>query len=639
MIAKSNTNSQRNTVKDKTKTLTRDISRNELLSFNNNINFRKNLDREKNKSNEKIHKIKKNKSRNPKYFQSNPNDHQHSKIQVNPPSNSHPYPSNRMGQAEPLFHPMQLGSPPPMNIIPTVYPIAYNHIPMTVYPMASPVSSHLYYPNVYPGATPHQYLSNYPSTIHSQHSSVGIHSHQSSAAGYGLNQYIGPQPMLNLNGGMNNYFPYVSPTNNLISTSKQAFIAYQANTLQSTLNTQNNGYKYAFDTISNNCSRRNISQSHISEDPLMNPNNSSMNISQLNMTTTAIHPNMVTKQNYSLHKESSNSQRDNDFRKDKTQVNMLAKLLNDSNYKSNKSQQSTSNKNIPNSSQRSSSQISNQCIVKDLDNTNNNVGTPVHKSEKSISNQNTLMKCELEEKTFDKKNLIFSDNLSMIPNVNVNNNNTSFQYKSSLNTNSICKDDSTSQCFNKFESFNSLKQLNIASTKNSSHLEIQAPGLQVSSKQSYETRESTNKQVISPRTVISPREDQAFTNTCNEFEKTGDFKMNNILNENSNRGNKKAEKIEIIFDEPKVKDRKFKPNLSKSNKTNKTNKKHSKQSDSNRTSLTSKAVRASVIVSEINLMNADSDSKISNRFSISIGGMIILIRLYIILIIIRIKED
>ena len=540
-----------------------------------------------------------------------------------------------MGQAEPFFHPMQLGSPAPMNIMPNVYPIAYNHIPMTVYPMASPVSSHLYYSNVYPGATPHQYLSNYPSTIHSQHSSVGVHSHQSSAAaGYGLNQqYIGPQPILNLNAGMNNYFPYVSPTNNLISTSKQAFIAYQTNTLPSTLNTQNNGYKYGFDTISNNCSRRNIS--HISEDPLMNPNNSSMNMSQLNMTTTAIHPNMIIKQNYSLHKENSNNQRDNDFRKDRAQVNILANLLNDSNYKSNKSQQSISNKNIPNSSQRSSSQISNQCIVKDLDNTSNSVATPANKSQKSISNHNTLMKSELEEKNFDKKTLIFNDNLSMIPNVNANNNNTSFQYKSSLNTNSICKDDSASHGFNKFESFNSLKQLNIASTKNSSHLEIQAPGLQISSKQSYETRESTNKQVISPRTMVSLKEDQAFANTCNEFEKTGDFKMNNILNENSNRGNKKAEKIEIIFDEPKVKDRKFKPNLSQSNKTNK---KHSKQSDSNRTSLSSKAVRASVIVSEINLMNLDSDSKTTNRFSISIGGMIILIRLDIILIIIRIKE-
>ena len=701
LVAKPKSKSQRNTVNDnssKYKTLTRDISQNELPIYNN-MYAKQNKEKEKKKEKENEKKKEKEKENNESHYKVKKDKKSNSRdannqtmtmIQTNPPTNFFPYSSHGIALPESMFHQMQLGSPSPMNIHPNIYPMVYNPVPMNVYPIPSPINPQIYYPNVYAGPSPNQCISNYPSTIHSQYSSAALCSHQSSAAGYGLNQFVSPQPIINCNGGMNNFFPYTSPTN-FISTVKQPFITYQVNTMQSTFNTQSNGHGYGYDTNSNNVSRPNIS--HISEDLLINPNNSSVNTSQLNITRGDIHPNKTIQQENHLqkHKYVSNN------KKDKIQSNILTNMLNEPTYKRNKSQHTIYNKNIPELPENFSlaqaiAQIPNQNIFQKphnidqftvngdcryesnifskLDKTNSNKENNVHRIEqqnnynnqkygllldnKSKSTSNSAQKSNYSksmkpekdhDNNFGKKILISNnDNLSTNTNTNTNinsNNNASFQYKSFLNTNSIYKEEpSGCQGLIKFESFNSPKHFNIISTKDSSHLEIQGLGVQVSSKNSYETRESINKQLITANTFISSKEDQTFANTYDALEKIKDFRqkksdISQITNEakmsnynstsdsnplygSMNSCSRKAEKLEIIFNEPRIKNRKFNSEHIDTNLKNTIN---NRKFDSNRTSISSKTVRVSVLVNEINLTNLESDRKISDRFSINFEGI------------------
>ena len=669
-VTKPKSKSQRNTVNDnnsKNKTLTRDISQNEL-PFYNNIHIKQNTEKEKEK--DKIsYKIKKDQQNKPQHT----NNQTAIMIQANPPTNFLPYSSHRIAPTEPMFHHMH--SPSPTNVQNNGFP--YNPIPINAYSIASPVNSHLHYPNVYAGPTSHQDISNYPSTIHSHHSSSALGSHQSSAPLYGLNH--SSQPILNSNAVMTNFFPFTSTANNFMPTPKQPFITYQeGNTLQSTFNiTQSNGHGYGFDSNSNNLSRRNMS--HISEDLLyvVNANNLSTNTSQLNMTGGGVHlNNKIIQQNNRLQRRKFNS----NSQKDKSQVNvLLTNILSDNSYKRNKSQKTISYKNIPEKSEISSlakvvTQIPNQNILKGFDNVDQfavnegckyelNIFPKVnqnkikkgknqdkitqennyhnekygllldnHTKNTSIStkksNRNKLIKSEkVKEKILNKNFLISNDNLSTNTNIN-SYNNASFQYKSLLNTNSIYKEEpSGCQSLVKFESFNSQKHSNVISTKDSSHLEIQALGIQVpSSKESYDTSESTNKQSMIANTLLSLKEDPNFGNTQNLSEIIGEFsktktensqitneaKMSNYnstsdsnpQNESITLFSKKPEKMEMIFNEPKIKNRKF--------NSDSLNNKIIRKFDSNRTSFSSKTVRVSVLINEINSTNLESDHKIAN---------------------------
>ena len=653
-VTKPKSKSQRNTVNDnssKYKTLTRDISQNEL-TFYNNIHIKQNTEIEIEKK--KIsHKINKDKENKPQHT----NNQTAILTRTNPPINFIPYSSHRITSTEPMFHHMH--SPSPINVQNNSFPIVYNPIPITAHSITSPVNSHLHHPSVSARPTSHQDLSNYPSTIHSHHSSAALGSHQSSAPLYGLKN--SSQPILNSNAVMNNYFPFTSATNNFMPTLKQPFITYQErNTLQSTFNiTQSNGYGYGygFDSNSNNLSRRNMS--HISEDLLyvVNANNSSTNISQLNMTGGGVHPNnMIIKQNNRLQRRKFNS----NSQKDKSQVNvLLTNILRDNSYKRNKSQKTISYKNVPEKSEIFSlakvvTQIPNQYINKsnikkgknehkttqENDYHNEKYGLLLDSHTKNTpistkkSNQIKFMKSEkIKEKNLNKNFLLSNDNLSTNTNIN-SYNNASFQYKSLLNTNSIYKEEpSGCQSLIKFESFNSQKYSNVVSTKDSSHLEIQALGIQVqSSKQFYDTSESTNKQSMIANTLVSSKENQNFGNIENtqnlleimgessktkteNCQNTSEAKMSNYNstsdsnppNESINLFSKKPEKIEIIFNEPKIKDRKV--------NSDNINNKIIRKFDSNRTSFSSKTVRVSVLINEINSTNLENDHKISNSIN------------------------